>query len=83
MQHSSCNRLSFQIKNASILFGQPPLLDNAQLNIDDKERVCIVGRNGSGKSTMLQVISGEIKLDEGQRIVASHVNIARRSKSVV
>jgi ATP-binding cassette subfamily F protein uup len=66
-----------QIKNASILFGQPPLLDNAQLNIDLKERVCIVGRNGSGKSTMLQVISGEMKLDEGQRIVAGHVNIAR------
>jgi ATP-binding cassette subfamily F protein uup len=66
-----------QIKNASILFGQPPLLDHADLNIDEKERVCIVGRNGSGKSTMLQVISGEMKLDDGQRIVASHVNIAR------
>ncbi len=66
-----------QIKNASILFGQPPLLDNAELVLHEKERVCIVGRNGSGKSTMLQVLSGEIKLDEGQRIVASHVNIAR------
>lgn len=66
-----------QIKNASILFGQPPLLDNAQLNIDAKERLCIVGRNGSGKSTMLQVISGEMKLDEGQRVIAGHVNIAR------
>ena len=66
-----------QIKNASILFGHPPLLDGADINIDDKERVCIVGRNGAGKSTMLQVISGEAKLDDGQRIVASHVNIAR------
>ncbi|MGB3726779.1 MAG: ATP-binding cassette domain-containing protein [Glaciecola sp.] len=66
-----------QIKQGSILFGQPPLLDNADLNVDEKERICIVGRNGSGKSTMLQVLSGEIKLDGGQRIVAGHVNIAR------
>lgn len=66
-----------QIKQGSILFGQPPLLDNADFNLAEKERVCIVGRNGSGKSTMLQVLSGEMKLDGGQRIVASHVNIAR------
>lgn len=66
-----------QIKQGSILFGQPALLDNADFNLDEKERVCIVGRNGSGKSTMLQVLSGEIKLDGGQRIVAGHVNIAR------
>lgn len=66
-----------QIKQGSILFGQPPLLDNADFNLAEKERVCIVGRNGSGKSTMLQVLSGEMKLDGGQRIVAGHVNIAR------
>lgn len=66
-----------QLKQASILFGQPALLDNAEFNLHEKERVCVVGRNGSGKSTMLQVLSGEIKLDGGQRIVSSHVNIAR------
>ncbi|GAB54945.1 ABC transporter ATP-binding protein uup [Glaciecola punicea ACAM 611] len=66
-----------QIKQASILFGQPPLLDQAEFVLHEKERVCVVGRNGSGKSTMLQVLSGEVKLDEGQRIGANHVNIAR------
>lgn len=66
-----------QLKQVSILFGQPPLLDNADFNLHEKERVCVVGRNGSGKSTMLQVLSGEIKVDGGQRIVSSHVNIAR------
>lgn len=66
-----------QIKQGSILFGQPPLLDNADFNLQENERVCIVGRNGSGKSTMLKVISGETKLDGGQRIIASHVKIAR------
>ena len=66
-----------QIKQASILFGQPPLLDQAEFILHENERVCVVGRNGSGKSTMLQVLSGEVKLDEGQRIGAGHIVIAR------
>ncbi|MDT0594224.1 ATP-binding cassette ATPase Uup [Glaciecola petra] len=65
-----------QLKNATILFGQPPLLDAAEFTLADKERVCVVGRNGSGKSTMLKVLNGDVKLDDGQRIVASHINIA-------
>lgn len=65
-----------QLKNATILFGQPPLLDSAEFTLAEKERVCIVGRNGSGKSTMLKVLNGDVKLDDGQRIVASHINIA-------
>jgi ATP-binding cassette subfamily F protein uup len=51
-----------QLKNASILFGQPPLLDRAEVNIQSGERVCVVGRNGSGKSTLLKVIANEINL---------------------
>jgi ATP-binding cassette subfamily F protein uup len=66
-----------QLKNASILFGQPPLIDGADLNIQTQERVCILGRNGSGKSTLLQVLSGEIKIDDGQRIVAGETVISR------
>ncbi len=66
-----------QLKQASILFGHPPLIDNAEFVLQQSERVCVVGRNGSGKSTLLQVLNADIKLDEGQRIVPSHVNIAR------
>ncbi|MBT1449685.1 ABC transporter ATP-binding protein [Glaciecola sp. XM2] len=66
-----------QLKNASILFGQPPLIDGADLNIQTQERVCILGRNGSGKSTLLKVLSGELKLDDGQRIVAGETVISR------
>ena len=66
-----------QLKNASILFGQPPLIDNAELNIQSGERVCIVGRNGSGKSTLMKVLAGEVKLDEGQRISPTDTVISR------
>lgn len=66
-----------QLKNASILFGQPPLIDKADFVLQANERVCLVGRNGCGKSTFLQAISGEIKLDDGQRIVDKQVKISR------
>ncbi|MFQ3206473.1 MAG: ATP-binding cassette subfamily F protein uup, partial [Glaciecola sp.] len=66
-----------QLKNASILFGQPPLLDRIALNIQSGERVCVVGRNGSGKSTLLKVIAGDTKLDEGQMILPTGTVVSR------
>ncbi|MFT2090845.1 ABC transporter ATP-binding protein [Paraglaciecola sp. 2405UD69-4] len=67
----------FQLKNASIILGHPPLLNGIELVIQPGERLCLVGRNGCGKSTLLKVIEGEIKLDDGQRIVSGDVKISR------
>lgn len=60
----------------SLAFGVHPLLDGASLTIEAGERVCLLGRNGEGKSTLLKIVSGEIvpeggtiRLDQG-RILA-------------
>ncbi len=66
-----------QLKNISLMFGNPPLLNGVDLVVQPKERVCLVGRNGSGKSTLLKVIAGEITADDGQRIVDNETIIAR------
>jgi len=66
-----------QLKNASLGFGIPPIIENAELLIKAGERVCLVGRNGCGKSTLLKVINDEQVLDDGQRIVSKDVVIAR------
>ncbi len=66
-----------QLKNVSVLFGTPPLLDGVELVIQPGERVCIVGRNGSGKSTLLKVISGDVIADDGQRIIERDTIVAR------
>ena len=42
-------------------YGHLPLLDDASLRIEPRERVCVIGRNGTGKSTLLQVVSGEMR----------------------
>ena len=44
----------------SMAFGHLPLLDQASLRIEPRERVCLIGRNGTGKSTLLQIVSGHL-----------------------
>lgn len=65
-----------QLKNASIAYGAKPLVDAGELTLVKGERLCLVGRNGTGKSTLLKVLAGEVHLDDGQRICASEVIIA-------
>ena len=55
-----------KLENASLAFGHVPLLDHANLQIDAGERVCLVGRNGVGKSTLLKVLNKTINLDDGE-----------------
>jgi ABC transport system ATP-binding/permease protein len=55
--------LSF--RNISISYGGPPLLDGIQLQVEAGDRLCLMGRNGSGKSSLLKLISGEIPADGG------------------
>ncbi len=49
----------------SLAFGVHPLLDGASLTIEAGERVCLLGRNGEGKSTLLKIVNGEVIPDAG------------------
>ena len=53
------------LRNINLGFGGPNLLDSLNLQIDKRERLCLLGRNGEGKSTLMKVIAGIIKIDEG------------------
>ncbi len=54
------------LRNAELAFGLHPLLDRADFAIDDGERIGLIGRNGTGKSSLLNVIAGRIELDDGE-----------------
>ena len=69
-------------KHLSHSYGDQPLLDNTDLNLEAGERVCLVGRNGSGKSTLLKILSGSIKVDEGQITHSSELRIAGLGQEV-
>lgn len=53
-------------KNLCLAYGSAALLDRVQLSLERGDRVCIVGRNGEGKSTLLRVLAGEIQPDAGE-----------------
>ena len=54
------------VKNLYHSFGSHPVLDHINLSIDKGERICLVGRNGTGKSTLLKLLSKQNKPDEGE-----------------
>lgn len=51
--------------NLSIAFGSTQVLDGIELDIEKGERLCITGRNGTGKSTLMRLIARDIEADEG------------------
>ena len=66
-----------RINNGSLAYGYTPLLQNADFTIEAGERVCIVGRNGAGKSSLLKVLSKDVLLDDGEFNIAGDVTVAR------
>ncbi len=53
------------LQDAELAFGLTPLLDRANLTVQPNERIGLIGRNGSGKSSLLKIIAGQLALDDG------------------
>ncbi len=70
------------LDSVSIAFGVNQLLDNANLTIEPSERICVIGRNGEGKSTLLKIIQGIVKPDSGDVNVQSGVKISALEQDV-
>ena len=51
--------------NLSLSYGPQVLLDNASFVVEERQKICLIGRNGTGKSTLLKLISGEVMPDDG------------------
>ena len=65
------------LRDVSLAFGGPRLLDHVDWQIERGERVCLLGRNGEGKSTLLRLVEGRLEPDEGQVIRQQGIRIAR------
>jgi ATP-binding cassette subfamily F protein uup len=53
------------LQDVFIAFGGPPVLDGVNLKIQKGEKVCLLGRNGTGKTTLLKLINGDLEPDKG------------------
>ncbi|WP_027721260.1 ATP-binding cassette domain-containing protein [Maridesulfovibrio zosterae] len=70
------------INNVSMSFGGPLLLDEISFQVEEGQRICIVGRNGEGKSTLLRLMSGDLVPDSGNIANQKGVTVARLSQKV-
>ena len=65
-----------RLRNVHVSFGGPAILESISLSIDAGERLCLLGRNGTGKSTLLKVIAGEVKADSGELEYKQNLRLA-------
>ena len=70
------------MQDVSIAFGGPPVLDRASLYIERGERVCLLGRNGTGKSTLMKLLDGTIAPDSGTIVRETGASVARLEQEV-
>lgn len=70
------------LQNMEIAFGGPKLLDGVTLQVEPGERICLIGRNGEGKSTLLKLVDGSLEPDAGTMIRQSGVQVARLQQTV-
>lgn len=70
------------LRNVLLDFGGQPLLDGVDLSLEPGERVCLIGRNGTGKSTLLKLIAGEIVPDAGNIDRRQGLRCARLTQDV-
>ncbi|MGP0062770.1 MAG: ATP-binding cassette domain-containing protein, partial [Isosphaeraceae bacterium] len=72
----------FSLRGVSLSFGGPRLLDQVDWQVERGERVCLLGRNGEGKSTLLRLICGELEPEDGQVLRQQGLHVARLPQEV-
>ncbi|MFT4020167.1 MAG: ATP-binding cassette domain-containing protein [Acinetobacter sp.] len=70
------------LRDVQLAFGGPALLDGANFSLDRAERVCLIGRNGEGKSTLLKLIEGSLVADRGEISIQNGLTVSMLAQDV-
>jgi ATP-binding cassette subfamily F protein uup len=70
------------MQDVTLAFGGPPILDHAAFAIERGERVCLLGRNGAGKSTVMKLLDGTLAPDAGDVVRQTGVTVARLEQEI-
>jgi ATP-binding cassette subfamily F protein uup len=70
------------LKDVSLRYGGLPLLDSVEFHIEQGDRICLLGSNGAGKSSLLRVLAGDTAADSGQVITSPGIRVTRLPQQV-
>lgn len=70
------------LKHISLSYGGQPLLDDVEFHIERGDRICLLGSNGTGKSSMMRILAGEAKPDDGEVISSPGFRVGRLPQQV-
>jgi ATP-binding cassette subfamily F protein uup len=72
-----------RLQEVSLEFGDAPILKEANFSVNPKERVCLIGRNGAGKSSLLKLITGEYAADHGEIQRRRHLRVSQLEQTLL
>ncbi len=71
-----------RLHDISLEYGEQKIFTNISLTVEEKERICLIGRNGTGKSTLMKIISGMVEPDQGEIHYRDHVKISQLAQEL-
>ena len=71
-----------RLQHITLSFGGPPILDKVDFTLTEHERVALVGRNGTGKSTLLQLLAGQVSYDSGELVCRQNLFVSTLPQTV-
>lgn len=76
------NRLILSLEEITLTFGGKPLFEGLDMHICEKDRICLVGKNGVGKTTLMRLMVEDLELDAGKRFVLPGTRIGYLAQNI-
>src|ERR1700743_2495973 len=75
-------RVLISLEDISLTFGAKPLFEDLRMHICEGDKICLVGKNGAGETTLMKLVMGQLELDGGTRFCLPGITIGYLAQTV-
>ena len=76
------DRVLISLEDVYLTFGGKPLFDGLRMHICEGDKICLVGKNGAGKTSLMKLVTGELEMDGGRRFCLPGITIGYLAQNV-